>query len=709
MTVIVPLPGALLANPLLSQWIEVTDAGVRIKTGKVELGQGAVTGIAVLAAAQLGLSPGEIDVVAGSTIHAPDEGYTVGSMSIEEGGAAMRWAAAAARMLFRKAAATRLGLSEMDVRFAEGGFSSQQSNEILSYADLRRDVNLSVRFDALPAPDFIDEDTAGSDAAARLDLPQKLAGAAFIQDIDFPGLHYGRVLRPEHPHARLVDVDIARVEAMPGVVSVVVDGRFVGVVATRMEIAANAVARLRGSATWRVVRELGDAPDRPDWLEARDPVGTFEIARDADVADRALSVRVSASYSRPYLAHASIGPSTAIAIWNDGRVRVISHTQGVYPLRDALARALRVPLDHVEVEHAMGAGCYGHNGSDDVALDAALLARASGVPVMCAMSRQDELCWSPFGAAMRVNVEAGLDDQSRISFWKADIFSTPHVARPGAKERGINLLAASEIADPHPVDRPVQLTGPAGTGDRNATPLYRIAGRDIRFHLLPQGPLRSSSLRSLGAHCNVFAIESMMDELAARAAIDPVAFRLAHLDDARARHVVERVAELSGWQSRQAPGSGSGLGLGFARYKNRNAYCAIAVALSVDNTVKLDQVHAVVDCGTPVHRDGALNQIEGGIVQAASWTLKEQVSWNRDGFVNKTWDSYPILGFAECPPMTIELVDRPGAPPLGVGECAAGPTAAAIGNAVAHALGVRVRDMPISRERIMRAIEEFSE
>lgn len=312
------------------------------------------------------------------------------------------------------------------------------------------------------------------------------------------------------------------------------------------------------------------------------------------------------------------------------------------------------------------------------------------------------MVWSPFGAAMRLRLGAVLDDAGRIAHWSHDVYGPPHLGRPYPGD-GINLLASWHLAEKSGPSAPRSLSG-AGAGDRNAMPLYTTGLRRITHHLLPQGPLRSSSLRSLGAHGNVFAIESFMDELAALAGSDPVAFRLAHLEDPRGRDVIETVCADAGWCDRPAGGEGLGWGLGFARYKNAGAWCAVVAKVEITDTVRLVAVHAAVDCGAVVSRDGVLNQIEGGIVQSASWTLKEEVCWDEDRVVTDGWDSYPVLLLSECPRIDVTLVDRPGEPSLGVGECATGPTAGAIGNAIAHAIGVRVRHMPLTPERIAAAI-----
>ncbi|WP_406854227.1 molybdopterin cofactor-binding domain-containing protein [Alsobacter sp. KACC 23698] len=695
------LPADLALNPLLSRWFAVeADGAVTIRTGKVELGQGAVTAIAALAAAELGVPLSRLRVVAGDTRAAPDEGMTAGSLSVEQGGAAMRVAAAQIRTLFAAAAAARLGCATDAVIVQDGVFSGPGRNASLSYADLAPEVDLDRSAADLPVPELLGG--VAAERQPRLDLRAKLTGAAFIQDLDRPGLRHGRVVRPPRPGAELVSLDRASVAALPGVVAVVVDGSFVGVVADREEDADHAAAAAQRLAAW-TAPDLPVVDDEGAWMEGVEPVATIPVVRDDGEAAPAAR-RHEAAYSRPYLAHASIGPSTALAEWSfDGRLTVWSQTQGVYPLRAQLARVLELAPEMVDVVHAMGAGCYGHNGADDVALDAALLARAAQAPVLCRWTRADELSWSPFGAPMRIRLAAGLDAHGAIVDWTHEVWSPPHVARPGFGS-GVNLLAAQHLAKrsaPSPV---VQFPGPSGAGDRNAVPLYRVGRRSVVHHLLPQGPLRSSALRSLGAHGNVFAIESFLDELAALAGRDPLEFRLAHMEDPRARAVLAAAAEEAGWDPAEPGGEGEGRGLAFARYKNMGGYCAIVARVAIAETVRLTHVVAAVDCGAVVHRDGLVNQIEGGIVQAASWTLKEQVRWTAEGVATRSWADYPILRFSECPRIAVRILEPTGAPPLGAGECATGPTAAAIGNAVAHALGVRVRHMPLTPERIEAAI-----
>jgi CO/xanthine dehydrogenase Mo-binding subunit len=696
------LPANLAANPQLNRWVSVDAAGFfTIRTGKVELGQGAVTAIAAIAAKELCVDLDRIRMAPADTGISPDEGYTAGSFSIEHGGSAMRWACAQVRALFEKKAQQILGDQELVLE--SGIFTAAGRNDGVSYWQMAPDVDLNMSSTELPAPAMLGG-SIDAPGLQRLDLGDKLTGPAFIQDMTLPGMHYGRVMRPAHPMDRLISFDSARVTALPGVVAMVVDGGFMGVVAQRDEQALRAVETAAKTATWQRQGELPDAGDANRWMAAMTPRSTTFLADDGPEPVPAQSHH--AAYSRPFIAHASIGPSCAVAFWNGGDVTVWSHSQGVHPLQRTLARALRIEAERARVIHVQGSGCYGHNGADDVALDAALLARAAKVPVMCMLTRADELRWSPFGAAMRVELDGAIDGKGNIVAWQHAVWSPPHLARPGFGA-GVNLLAALSLADPLEPSPPDEAPRPYGGGDRNAVPIYKLGKRTITHHLLPQGPLRSSALRSLGAHCNVFAIESFMDELAALAGIDPVAFRLRHLDDPRAIGVIRGAAELSKWDASDQGGEGLGRGIGFSRYKNHGAYYAAVATVEVTDRIYVRNVYGAVDAGEIIHRDGALNQIEGGIIQAASWTLKEQVRWTDDGFAVSSWDDYPIMNFSEVPLIETTIIEHGGEAALGVGECAAGPVAAAIGNAIAHALGVRVRDMPLTPERVESIINSL--
>jgi nicotinate dehydrogenase subunit B len=400
-----------------------------------------------------------------------------------------------------------------------------------------------------------------------------------------------------------------------------------------------------------------------------------------------------------------MGPSCAVALFEKGTMTVWNHSQGVYPNRAALAEMLKLPEQSVHGVHMEGSGCYGHNGADDVAADAALIARAlPGVPVRVQLMREQEQLWEPYGPAMATEVRATMDEAGTIVSWDYEIWSNPHGTRPGPAAA---LLPAQLLGEPFlPKPPRVQIT-PEGNGDRNGVPLYDIPTKHVLWHFLADMPVRVSAMRSLGAYMNVFSIESFMDELAQAANIDPVKFRLRHLRDPRAKEVVQLAADKFGWAQGSPPPT-RGRGFAFARYKNLASYCAVACEVSVEReSGRLRMVRAVaaVDSGEIINPDGIRNQTEGGILQSMSWTLFEQVQFDARRIVSSDWSNYPILRFDSVPDsIDVHLIPRPGAPFLGAGEAAQGPAAAALANAVANALGVRLRDIPFSRERVRQAL-----
>ena len=393
-----------------------------------------------------------------------------------------------------------------------------------------------------------------------------------------------------------------------------------------------------------------------------------------------------------------------MAQWTGDRVRVWTHSQGVYLLRADLALVLKIPVENITVEHMEGAGCYGHNGADDVALDAVLLAKAAGGrPVRVQWSRTDEMSHAPFGAAMTIEIEADLDARGEIVDWRHSIWGNGHTARPGRADMPA-LLAATELAKPFPraiATNPPQASG--GGADRNSIPLYDFPSWQIESHRLTTMPVRTSALRTLGAQGNVFAIESFLDELAAERGEDPVEFRLRHLSDQRAQDVIRSVAKRAHWKP--AARDGIGYGLGFARYKNSGAYCAVIAEVEGTEDISVKRLTIAVDVGEAINPDGVINQIEGGAIQATSWVLKERVRFDRQRITSNSWTEYPILHFSEVPEVQVEVVSRPEMEPVGAGEAAHGPVTAAIGNAVFDALGLRVRNLPITRERLIASME----
>ena len=701
---------SLQSAPFARNWLRFTPDGLfELRSGKVELGQGISTALMQIGCNALGIGPDQVTWVAGDTAVSPDEGFTAGSQSIEVGGAAWQRVGDIVRSHFALLAAQRLSCQPTELSLRAGAFIGP-SGEALNYHQLVQEGHVAwenLRVDSadlfiIPLPSDVVQ-------LPRPDLWLKFTGGGFIQDQVLPDMWHARILRGPHPFAKAIHVNVAQLEALKGVDRVVVQNDFVALLGRDEGRLIKAHAQAKSLTSW-TRPELPPCQSTQALLPQLRRQTSIPLTPPEGQASAAPSLLPGRSlqhqYSRPFIAHGSIGPACALAGPDpEGGLLVWSHSQGVFKLRDQIAQALQLSPATVRVKHAPGAGCYGHNGADDVAFDAAFIAHTWGLNVRVQWSREDELSVSPMGAASLVDIHAGLNGDGRIDHWHVQVWSPTHLNRPGWGA-GIQLLGAwSAIADcqpPVPMDVPL----PTGGGLRNAVPAYDVGNLTVEHHFLDTAPVRVSALRSLGAHANVFAIESMMDELSELSGADPVAFRLQHLADPRARHVINKVIDISDWHLRGETGTGQGYGLGYARYKNKAGYCAIVAHVEVSERVKVHKIWACVDAGVMVHRDGLLNQIEGGILQAISWSLLESVQWTDEGISTHDWDHYPILSFQDVPPIEIHLVEDAVNPSLGSGEVATGPCAGALGNAVAHALGIRARHLPLNPDNLMQCINQ---
>jgi nicotinate dehydrogenase subunit B len=715
-------PGSLQANPRLDDWIRIDGADtITVRTGKVELGQGITTALAVLAAEELDVSLQRIRIETADTARLPNEFMTVGSMSIETSGVAVRQAAADARFRLLERAAVVLEVPVEMLSVSDGIVRAPDSRSV-SYWQLLGGKTFDCDVTGVGTPKAAAEHRIVGKRVPRIDMPEIVFGKRrYVQDLAPPGVLHGRVVRPLGRRPELREPDqalLARVRALPGIVEVVRDGSFLGVIAAREEQAVAATNLLRERVGFEAPAPLPPMAAYPEKL-VRDVVGSYPLVNGVPVeqpvppvvrpADAAHTLELS--YSRPFLMHASIGPSAALARFADGMLVVFNSSQGVSVLLGALAHVVGLPPEQVRLVYVEGPGCYGQNGSDDAALDAALLAKAvPGRSVLLKWSRQDEHAFEPYGPAMRVDVCASLDAAGRISAWNHDAYSYTHLGRPVAAFNAGALLSAQVLAKPQPVPRPRPMLMPEVGIHRNAVPRYAVPAPRIVKHLVGNAPFRTSSLRSLGAFTNVFAIESAMDELAHAAGQDPLAFRLAHLEDPRARAVIEAAAERAGYGQ---PVSGAteqtprGRGIAYAQYENYKTHAAIVVDVEVDlATCQIRLLRAVIaaDAGQIVDADGLENQLEGGFIQAASWTLKEQVTFDEAQVTSLDWETYPILTFEEVPEVEVVLLDRPDERSLGAGEATTAPTPAAIGNAVFNACGARLRQTPFTPARLRKAL-----
>ena len=702
--------------PDVDDWLVFEDGRVRVRTGKVDIGQRLSTALALIAAEELDVAFERMSVDDVDTAVSLDEEYTSASNSVERCGQSVRLAAATARKHLIEHAAHMLDTEVRSLSVEDGIVSIKGTTRSVSYWALMRGRRFGIPVDVMATPKPAEQYRLIGHRVTAMDLVDLVGGTApFVQDLQLPGMRHARLLRPPHYHARIESIDAAMRDAL-GSAQLVRNGSFLAVVADDEYEAIRAAGRAAEHVHWTSLSHL-DTTDI-DKLLTESPRLSLPV-RDGDACHEpapapapppaGAAITLQGRFTRPYLMHASIGPSAAAASYEDGMLTIWTHSQGVFPLRLTIAESLRMDPANVRLVQKRGPGCYGHNGADDAALDAALIARdLPGRPILLKWSREDENAWEPYGPAMVVDIRASLDGGGRVIDWSHDAYSDTHRTRPrpGANQIGpARMLSTHLIEDPFPpfVPQPFLSVSLAGV-HRNAEPAYAFPRKRIVKHLVRGMPLRTSTLRSLGAYLNVLAIESMVDELARAAGADPLAFRLRNLEDPRAHAVLDAVAERAQWRSRGSR-EGGGRGLAYARYINQKAYAAVIVELDVDDAaqVHVRKVTIACDAGQVVDHDGLRLQLEGGALQSLSFTLYEQVTYAADGITSRDFDSYPILRFDEAPDVETVLIDRPGQPYLGPSECAVGPTAAAIANAIFDATGLRMRRTPFTPDALRAA------
>ncbi|MBM1107289.1 xanthine dehydrogenase family protein molybdopterin-binding subunit [Aurantibacter crassamenti] len=686
------LPGSLKREININAWIKILENGrVQVLSGKVELGQGIRTAIRQVAAEELDMNIENVDVLLAETGVTPNEGYTGASASIQNSAMSVRYAAATARIELLELASKKLGVTIEELQLYNGRVTQKGTNKVLTYSDILEGVQFEKEV-AIPIQlkKKTDYRYVGK-AIPRTDIEKMVKGeVTYIHDLRFPEMVHARVIRPAGYDSKLLQIDTSGLkEAVSGVLKTVVNGSFVAVITEREYQAVKAERFLKNNTKWSSATPLPESENQFEHIKkiANPPEN---IRNDGDFDNVTKSVKtIKSRYNKPYIMHGSMGPACGIAMYDGEILHIWSHSQGIYPLRDAIASMLNMEVEKIHIKSAPGAGCYGHSTADDAATDAALLAfEYPKKHIRVQWSRNDDQKWDPYGPAIITEFEASLDEKGKINSWKSDVWTDSHSTRPN-KDTG-TILAARYLEKPFHMKSRGYLAG----GHRNADPYYNIPNMQLNAHYY-EGPLRVSSLRSLGSFANIFAVESFMDELAEKAGKDPLNFRLEHTDDQRAIAVITKIQTLT---ESQTTIENEGIGYGFMRYKNTDAYAAVAakVAINSDNgVVSVIKLWAAIDVGEVINLDGIINQIEGGMIQATSWTLKEQVTFNASEITSTDWNTYPILRYSEIPEVEVAIIDRPNEPVYGAGEVPMPPTSAAIANAVFKASGKRVYDLPI--------------
>jgi len=656
------LPNAdrFLGKPLAADQVDSflaihADGSLTVFSGKVDMGTGGRIAMRQIVAEELDVQPDRIAMIEGDTALTPDQGSTAGSYGIARGGMQLRQAAATARRALLALAAPRLGRGLDDLEVADGVVRTKDGRASVSYAELIGDRALGVAVDPkAPVKDpqrfrFIGK------SLARPDVPAKVTGRhKYLHDLTLPGMLHARVLRPPALGATLRSVDESSIKTISGARVVRVES-FVGVVAER---------------EWDAVRASGLL--RAEWTGGTPLTDHATLFGVADVrADRA-------------------------TIWTS--------SQGTHRYRAAFARVLTLPAERVRVIYLDGAGSYGQNGAEDAACDAALLSRAVGRPVRVQWSRQDEHGWDPKGPPQLLQLRAAVDERGEVAAWETRAWLPVSTANLP----NLPFLAADAARIAQPQGRATGLIY------QNIDPPYQYPNVDAAVRWIPDAPLRTSPIRAPGKIANSFAVESFVDEIAALAGIDPVAFRLRHLGNPRGAEVLRRAAARMGWQARPSPRTAApkapvatGRGIAYVHYKHDETLVAIGMEVEVERAsgrIRVTRIVCAHDCGLMINPGCVQAQVEGNILQTLSRALHEEIVYDRDRVTTVDWQSYPILTFPEVPAVEVELLQRLDAPPLGAGEAASAPVAAALSNAVFDATGVRLRTVPFRPERVRAAL-----
>ncbi len=680
------------------------DGTVTLFCGKVDLGQGLRIAMRQIAGEELGIDVDAIKYVEGDTALTPDQGRTSGSNGIQRGGMQIRRAAATAREALIAIAAQRLNVTADDLIAAGGEVRPKNGGGGIRFADLIGTNSFNLKLDPKAPLKNPATYTLVGKPLPRPDVPAKCTGTfTYMQDFALPNMVHARVIRPASIGAQLISVDEASIGHLPGA-KVVRIKDFLAVIAEDEWTAVRGSRALR--AEWSAWSGLPEQDKLVATLRgARDVTDEVLVSRGQVVTvDQPGALTRGATFFWPMQSHASMGPSCAVADVSGDAATVWTASQGTHGNRKTFARFLGLPEQAVRLIYIEGSGCYGMNGHEDAAADAAIISRAIGRPVRVQWSRTDEHGWDPKGPPQLLDLSGTVDPSGRIVTWRTEMW-LPQATR-GLPDIPLLGPAAAGLDDVRGLQ--------PGLISQNADPPYAADNVQVLVHWLKDTPLRPAPIRSPGKPANCFAVESFTDELAAAAGIDPVEFRLRSLQDKRGIDVIKRAAALMNWQSRPSPGAnrnaGFARGRGFAyiHCKHNESYVAMGMEVAVERTsgrIKVERVACAFDCGQIINPDGARAQVEGSILQTLSRALMEEVHFDRSRVTSVDWASYPILRFPDVPKLDIALIDRPTEPPVGAGEAACTTVAAALANAVFDATRARLRTVPFTPERVKATLD----
>ena len=702
-------PGKTLKADEVDGYLDIKqDGSVVVYCGKVDLGTGLRIAIPQMVAEELGVSLQSITLIEGDTALTPDQGPTAGSSGIMRGGVQIRQAAATAREALITLAATQLGKPRDELMVENGRIMTMARDKSVPFANLLEGKPFSLKIDEKVRLKNPSSYTIVGKPLPRPDITAKVTGKhPYMHDVKIDSMLHARVIRPGAIGASILSIDEASIAGLKDVRIVRIKD-FVAVVSGSEWTAIRAAKLLK--IQWSDPASLTGHDKVKAWMKAsftdNSNAAGKEVLLKKGESGKALGDSqsvLSATYYWPLQSHASMGPSCGIADVTKDSATIWSASQATHRLRGVCARILNLPAEKVRVIYRDGSGCYGTNGHDDVCADAALISQAINQPVRVQWSREDELGWDPKGPPQLLEMRGAVTENGTLSAWETDMW----LPKATASLPNIPLLGPDAAG----ISQPQGLS--TGLITQNAHPPYAHPHLSVTVHWLKDSPLRPSNIRAPGKIANSFAVESFIDELAASAKRDPLAFRLEGLADPRGRAVCEKVAELMGWQSRPSPvqAGNQGRGFSYVHYKFNETYVAIGMDVRIDRKTGSIHVQRIVcahDCGLIINPDATRQQIEGNILQTLSRTLIEETTFDRSKVTSIDWQSYPLLTFPDVPDLVIHLLDQPHLPPLGAGEAACAAVPAALANAIYDACGARLRTVPFTKDRMKWALEKGS-
>ena len=699
----------------LNLWFNFDKSNVlQIYSGKVDIGQHISSTLALICSQITGVNYNQIEIIKLDTDISPDEGITASSLSVAVSGTAIKAASFTLRKEFYNYAINNYNILEDNILFENGVIKDKLSNKSVTYWDFAttnefKELEISDTLIDSEITEYINKNTQSIEIKTIHDI---VTGQyRYVHDMNFPNMLHARIVRPPNYHSKFVKINESFIQILnQNNVKLFIKGSFIALLSIEEFLVVKYLDIIKKQIIWKDVKDLSNenifislSNNQKNSLlvKAGGEAHQEKIPNIKDFND-SKTFSLSSEYKKSYLMHAPIGPSAACAFFEEN-LTVFSHSQALFALKSSLSTYFDIDKDRVTLKHVPGSGCYGHNGADDVAFEAAVLSKEFPKNhILLKWTREDEHCWEPYGSASINKIKGVIDSQGKIIYWSNEAYADTYLSRPSESEL-FNFISFKFLTNDFAENKSTPKTSAHMGIHRNLDPLYDFQETRLVKNLVHNLPLRTSALRTLGASANVTATECFINELASLKNIDPFEIRINHLNDDRAIDVLQM---LQSDMNKKTKEIGFYRGIGFARYKNSAAYCAVGVELKIndDLEIKLNNAWITVDAGEIAFEGGIKAQVEGGFIQAASWALYEEVRFDTKEIISKDWDTYKIIGFDNIPDINTNIIDQKGLPYLGVGEAVAGPTGAAISNALHEALGERIKTMPFTKENITKEL-----